>query len=222
MLFSTVYARSLVFVLCSGSVVLATPVPDDQLMEARADDIPSDVLVITGVPELLDLPEKRSFIEDEDELTRRQSATPPTADHVAALRLHNAARAKKKLTALKWDKKLEADAKAWAKKLAAKDKMTHSTSAQRPGQGENLAYTWSTARISDPVTKGTKLWLAEEKNYKGQKIPEGNFASYGHWTQCMWKTTTKIGIAAVGNGKGAYYIVARYSPPGNYVGQRPY
>lgn len=84
------------------------------------------------------------------------------------------------------------------------------------------------------------LRLAEEKNYKGQKIPEGDFASYGHWStyffrsiicliripraiaQCMWKSSTKIGIGAASNGKGGYYTAARYSPPGNYAGQKPY
>lgn len=141
MLFSTVYAKSLFF-FCFGSAVLASPVPDGQLVEERADDIPSDVLVITGTPEYLELSEKRFVFEEEEDLTRRQSATPPTADHREALRLHNAARAKKNLKALQWDKQLEADAKAWAKKIAAQDKMVHSSSDQRPGQGENLAYAW--------------------------------------------------------------------------------
>lgn len=40
--------------------------------------------------------------------------------------------------------------------------------------------------------------------------------------QAMWKSSTKIGIAAASNGKGAYYVVARYSPPGNFAGQKPY
>lgn len=82
--------------------------------------------------------------------------------------------------------------------------------------------------------------LAEEKDYNGEKIGDGDFAAYGHWSmfnpsilmilkltqrelaQAMWKSSTKVGIAAASNGKGAYYIVARYSPPGNYFGQKPY
>lgn len=144
MLFSTLYAKTLVFLLCSGSAVLASPVPDDQLVKAREDSVSADVLVITGTPEILDFSEQRLLVEDEDEdeLTRRQSATPPTADHREALRLHNAARARKKLPALQWDKKLETDAKAYAKKIAAQDKMVHSSNAERPGQGEKLAYAW--------------------------------------------------------------------------------
>lgn len=40
--------------------------------------------------------------------------------------------------------------------------------------------------------------------------------------QVMWKSTTKIGIACAKNKKGGWYTVARYSPPGNFVGQKPY
>jgi hypothetical protein len=44
--------------------------------------------------------------------------------------------------------------------------------------------------------------------------------------QCMWKSTTKIGMAvakAAGTGpNGAYYTVGRYSPAGNIYGQTPF
>lgn len=40
--------------------------------------------------------------------------------------------------------------------------------------------------------------------------------------QCMWRNTQRVGIATASNGKGAWYTVARYSPQGNIVGQRPY
>ena len=40
--------------------------------------------------------------------------------------------------------------------------------------------------------------------------------------QCVWKSSTKIGIGAAKDSKGAWYTVARYSGPGNVVGQKPY
>ena len=83
--------------------------------------------------------------------------------------------------------------------------------------------------------------MNEKSAYHGEVIPQGNFEKYGHYSethpipvarinltrtvtvaQVMWKSTTKVGIASATDGKGAYYIVARYAPAGNFVGQKPY
>ncbi|KAF5004935.1 hypothetical protein FDECE_8588 [Fusarium decemcellulare] len=149
-----------------------------------------------------------------------------TADQKEALRLHNVARAKVKNKALIWDTNLETAARAWAKKVAQKGKLEHSQSATRPNQGENMAYAWSSGTYKSPMTAGTQGWLAEAKNYhvSSQFSPPSTFISNHRRdsAQCVWKTTTKIGIAAASDGKGGWYTVARYSPPGNYVNQKPY
>ena len=46
----------------------------------------------------------------------------------------------------------------------------------------------------------------------------------GHYTQIVWKNTTKVGcgIANSLTDRGGEWVVCRYSPPGNYVGQKPY
>lgn len=81
---------------------------------------------------------------------------------------------------LVWDDKLAANATAYAKKLAHENTgLHHSTGDQRPGQGENLA--WSKPHGS--LEGGSKMWVDEKKNYSGQKIGEGDFGSYGHYTQ---------------------------------------
>lgn len=88
--------------------------------------------------------------------------------------------------------------------------------------------------------------MDEAKNYHGEPIGQGNFASYGHYSkssrstlrscpagrgtlanrvhaaQCMWKSTKKLGMASAKSAKGGTYIVGRYSPPGNWSGQKPY
>ncbi|KAJ4316990.1 hypothetical protein N0V84_007585 [Fusarium piperis] len=145
-----------------------------------------------------------------------------TADQKEGLRLHTVARKKKGVKALVWDTKLEAAAKAWAQKIAKSGKLAHSASKDRPNQGENLAYAWSSGTYKNPITAGTQSWLAEVKNYKNEVIPKGKFSEYGHYTQCVWKNSVKVGIATVSDGKGGWYTVARYSPPGNIVGQKPY
>lgn len=33
------------------------------------------------------------------------------------------------------------------------------------------------------LTDAVNAWLDEKPNYNGQKIPDGNFGSYGHYTQ---------------------------------------
>lgn len=38
----------------------------------------------------------------------------------------------------------------------------------------------------------------------------------------MWNGTTKVGFSAAQSKKGAWYIVARYSPPGNVYGKKAY
>ncbi|KAF5019228.1 hypothetical protein F66182_8769 [Fusarium sp. NRRL 66182] len=158
---------------------------------------------------------KRSFFQS-------LSTRALSSDKKEALRLHNDARSKKKVKALVWDTKLEADANAWAKKIAKAAKMQHSQGKDRVNQGENLAYAWSSGGYKNPITDAARSWLNEAKHYKGEVIPKGNFSDYGHYTQCVWKSTTKIGIAAAQDSKGGWYTVARYQAPGNVVGQKAY
>ena len=40
--------------------------------------------------------------------------------------------------------------------------------------------------------------------------------------QCLWKDTTHVGMGKATTKSGATYIVARYTPPGNMMGQKPY
>jgi hypothetical protein len=40
--------------------------------------------------------------------------------------------------------------------------------------------------------------------------------------QCVWEKSTKVGIAAAKDSKGAWYTVARYTAAGNVVGKKPY
>ncbi|CAF3494738.1 unnamed protein product [Fusarium graminearum] len=84
-----------------------------------------------------------------------------TSDQKEALNRHNSARKAVKVAALKWDTKLEADALAYAKKIAKAGKMVHSEAKTRPGQGENLAYAWSSDGYKNPMTAGTQSWYVD-------------------------------------------------------------
>ncbi|KAH6895993.1 CAP domain-containing protein [Thelonectria olida] len=229
MLFSTFYGPLLLVAM--QTVVLGDPIPiynrDVHHPQARSSET-TDVTIIKGGPALY--PRHMGSIEyDHDLDVRGIDAAHPlifsralSPDHQEALRLHNAARAKKKLKPLVWDSKLWQDAKVWAKHMAKTGTFAHSPSKDRPNQGENLAYAYSSGKISNPITLSTKAWLNEAKYYHGEVIPKGNFSDYGHYTQCMWNGTTKVGFSSAQSKKGAWYTVARYSAPGNVVGKKPY
>ncbi|KAI1758130.1 glycoside hydrolase family 128 protein [Xylaria castorea] len=140
-------------------------------------------------------------------------------DQQKALNAHNEKRKAKGLNPLAWDNQLAKNAEAYAKHLAQIGKLQHSSGDQRPNQGENLAMA---SASSTPLIMSANMWLAEEKNYHGEPIGQGDFGSYGHYTQCMWKSTTKLGMGSAKDAKGGVYIVGRYSPPGNVTGQKPY
>uniref|UniRef100_A0A8H7TNN2 SCP domain-containing protein n=1 Tax=Bionectria ochroleuca TaxID=29856 RepID=A0A8H7TNN2_BIOOC len=194
MLFTSFYTSALLFLAAHHS--LASPLTTkDEVLEADLSG--QEEVLIAGEPDLA-LSEKRD-LEDGDQfvqLVARQSSS----DQSEALRMHNAVRARRGVRALVWDSNLEANALAWAQQLARDRKFEHSDSSQRPGQGENLAYQRSSRPISNPITAGTGLWLAEEQYYNNEPIPQGNFGAYGHYTQCTWNTTTRVGIATATSG----------------------
>ncbi|KAI0154443.1 glycoside hydrolase family 128 protein [Xylariaceae sp. FL1272] len=141
-------------------------------------------------------------------------------DQQKALDVHNNGRKGKNLKPLVWDSNLANNAEVYAKHLAQIGKLEHSSGDQRPNQGENLA--WASASNGTPLQMAANMWMGEAKNYHGEPIGQGDFGSYGHYTQCMWKSTTKLGMGWAKDAKGGVYIVGRYSPPGNFIGQKPY
>ena len=69
----------------------------------------------------------------------------------------------------------------------------------------------------------------EEKYYDyNTGSPTGylNGHAVGHFTQIVWKRSTKLGIAKANgkkvNGNFCTYVVARYTPPGNYASKQAY
>lgn len=57
------------------------------------------------------------------------------------------------------------------------------------------------------------MWVAEAPQYSGSYSP-----ATGHWTQVVWKSTTAVGCGAARCSFGSF-VVCRYSPPGNVMGQ---
>uniref|UniRef100_A0AAF5D732 SCP domain-containing protein n=2 Tax=Strongyloides stercoralis TaxID=6248 RepID=A0AAF5D732_STRER len=62
---------------------------------------------------------------------------------------------------------------------------------------------------------GVRRWYNEIKNYNfdNPKYKKG----IGHFTQLIWKKTLKVGFGVIER-NGNIFVVCKYSPPGNYIG----
>ncbi|KAL9981246.1 hypothetical protein ACROYT_G009921 [Oculina patagonica] len=131
------------------------------------------------------------------------------------LRAHNAKRALHQSTPpLNWDVRLAQHAQAWADHLARTGKFDH---AQGTGEGENLYMSWgSGSSDAESCSSATGSWYDEIKYYNYNN--PGFSMKTGHFTQVVWRSTTKLGCGVKSN-NGKTYVVARYYPPGNYNNQ---
>lgn len=124
----------------------------------------------------------------------------------AILDAHNADRAKHLVSALSWDK----DAYDYAQKVAdnydCSGVLTHTH-----GQfGENLACGYKDGPSS------VEAWYEEGETYDYSAANE-----YNHFTQLVWKDTTKVGCAYkdCSSNNWGLYVVCEYDPAGNVIGQ---
>ncbi|KAF9774141.1 hypothetical protein IL306_007891 [Fusarium sp. DS 682] len=136
------------------------------------------------------------------------------SDQQKALDLHNEARKAVGNEPLTWDDSLASGAQEWADHLAQTGSLEHSGGED----GENL-YMGSG---SNPFASAVEAFLSEKSQYNGEAISGSNYQSFGHYTQCVWKTTTKVGMAVAKDSSGASWVVARYQKPGNMIGDKPY
>lgn len=140
----------------------------------------------------------------------------------AGLNHHNMARKEVGVPALEWSAEAAASAQKWADELAATTcKIKHSTG--RGNLGENLF--WAKGfDMSSPALVASKSWYEEKKDYT-YDVVNGNKNTgkvVGHYTQMVWKKTTKVGFGVATCANGAVIVVAQYGPAGNYIGQYPY
>ncbi|KAF4975479.1 hypothetical protein FZEAL_7742 [Fusarium zealandicum] len=143
------------------------------------------------------------------------SSSSLTDDQQKALDAHNAARSDVGTDPLSWDDSLASDALEWATHLVSVGSLVHSDGS---GQGENLYMGYG----SSPFTDSADAFISEKSSYNGQVISESNYMEFGHYSQAVWKSTTKVGMAVAKGSNGETFVVARYSPPGNMIGEAAY
>ena len=136
------------------------------------------------------------------------------------LAAHNRERARLGIAPLRWDPGLAAAAASYGPTLARLGRLQHSSHAERQGQRENL---WMGTRGAFSPEQMVGGWIAERAFYRpGRLFPyvsrTGNWADVAHYTQMVWKGTTRVGCA-IHPSQQWDYLICRYSPPGNIEGR---
>lgn len=137
---------------------------------------------------------------------------------------HNTERARADVPAMRWDSALAADARVWAHHLAATGQFEHfeEFSDDPEAQGENL---WMGTRGAFAPETMVSHWIEEKKDYRPGVFPNnsrtGDLNDVGHYTQVMWRDTTRVGCAIIANARNEY-LVCRYAASGNVIGERPF
>ncbi len=65
--------------------------------------------------------------------------------------------------------------------------------------------------------EATTLWYNEYKKYNFSW--PGFSSGTGHFTQVVWKGSSRLGMGVARASSGYYYVVGNYDPPGNYADQ---
>ncbi|XP_028394121.1 uncharacterized protein LOC114518343 [Dendronephthya gigantea] len=136
------------------------------------------------------------------------------------LNLHNHYRQLHGVPPLVLDPVLTKEAQNYADNLKTDNVFQHcgATVCNPSGAGESLAN----------VLNATELWYNEVHDYNYCSFPQGRATtrpgSEGkmifHFTQVVWATTRKLGIGFAKSADGKKtYVVARYTPAGNFFGQ---
>jgi hypothetical protein len=136
------------------------------------------------------------------------------------LAIHNRERAAAGARPLLWDARLAAGAASYGPALEKLGKLAHSPPRERWGQGENL---WMGTRDAYELEEMIGSWSEEKSLFRPGFFPavsaSGNWSDVAHYTQMIWKGTTHVGCAVRKTRKWDF-LICRYSPPGNVVGQR--
>ncbi|KAL1192596.1 Pathogenesis-related leaf protein 4 [Cardamine amara subsp. amara] len=131
------------------------------------------------------------------------------------LNTHNTARAQVGVANLVWDTTVANYALTYANSRKADCSLTHSNGPY----GENLAKGSSS---SFSAISAVNLWVNEKPyyNYTTNKCTGGQQCL--HYTQVVWRDSTKLGCARVQCNNGWWFVSCNYNAPGNWVGEYPY
>ncbi len=149
-----------------------------------------------------------------------QSGERPNPFAQRLLAAHNDERIHVGAQPLEWSDTLARDAKLWADHLARRGVMEHASYEARKKAGENL-WMGSAGYYSAETMIGG--FVSEKRNFRPGKFPNvsstGNWQDVAHYTQLIWHDTREVGCA-VSRGRDNDFLVCRYFPVGNWIGQQ--
>jgi len=135
---------------------------------------------------------------------------------------HNLERDRAGVPPLEWSERLAADAQAWADELSREGGLQHAPQNRTRGAGENL---WMGSAGYFPPERMIDTFLEERSDFRPGTFPNvsrtGNWEDVGHYTQVVWRDTRQVGCA-MARGAGNDFLVCRYWPAGNWIGERPF
>ena len=151
---------------------------------------------------------------------QRRAAANPFAEQLLAR--HNMERDRKGAPRLAWSRKLAQEAQGWADRLAIENTMRHADYTARGGAGENL---WMGSAGYYGPDRMIGAFVGEKQHYVHAAFPKvsrtGRWQDVGHYTQVVWRDTKEVGCA-IARGQKDDFLVCRYWPAGNWMGEVAY
>uniref|UniRef100_A0A6P7GVH5 Golgi-associated plant pathogenesis-related protein 1-like n=1 Tax=Diabrotica virgifera virgifera TaxID=50390 RepID=A0A6P7GVH5_DIAVI len=132
-----------------------------------------------------------------------------------ALKVHNEYRRRHGTQDLVLSEEICRYAQEWADTCARTASLQHRANSQ---YGENIFSVYSSDYSHTPSARdAVKEWYDEVKRHTFgvERVNQGSL----HFTQVIWKESKELGIGMAKNKRGQTYVVANYSPRGNYIGQ---
>lgn len=148
--------------------------------------------------------------------SRTRPAIGADAFRTRIVSLHDAERRAVGSPPILWDEDLAREASVWADELARSGDFQHDPS--NDDHGENL---WMGTRGHYSLDDMVEGWSEEKALLRRLKSWDDDSHAVGHYTQMVWKSTTRVGCA-MGRNREDEFLVCRYSPPGNFLGESPY
>ena len=155
-------------------------------------------------------------------------------EKAAYLKVHSDARREIGSPPLEWDTRLATEAQRFADHLASTGLFEHASKI--PGWERDLGENLAANSDDNPAKKAAEQWFAEKAAFQrlgtNGKLSAAHVDDYeifkdiGHYTQMVWQDTTKAGAGKAryksGPRKGAWVVVGKYFPVGNYTDQYAY
>lgn len=144
--------------------------------------------------------------------------TAPDEIATRLLAAHNQARAEAGVPPLVWDRELAASAAAYGPTLSQLGRPVHAKRG-RNCPHENLLQSLRGQRSPEQMVA---YWVSEKPNFVPGIFPNvsrtGDWSDVAHYTQVIWRTTTRLGCA-VHSDQNYDWLICRYSPAGNTDGR---